>query len=61
MEVCQAIYKKLDAHYVEKDLDIIIEAAQNHGVYEHEVRYTSQYVQIERREKKNCFIVILQV
>nr|XP_027226053.1 uncharacterized protein LOC113818107 [Penaeus vannamei] len=36
MEVCQAIYKKLDAHYVEKDLDIIIEAAQNHGVYEHE-------------------------
>ncbi|XP_063602154.1 uncharacterized protein LOC134778199 [Penaeus indicus] len=36
MEVFQAIYKKLDANYVEKDLDIIIEAAQNHGVYEHE-------------------------
>ncbi|XP_047481554.1 uncharacterized protein LOC125033985 [Penaeus chinensis] len=36
MEVCQAIYKKLDTNYVEKDLDIIIEAAQNHGVYEHE-------------------------
>ncbi|XP_042876180.1 uncharacterized protein LOC122255886 isoform X2 [Penaeus japonicus] len=36
MEVCQAIYKKLDTKYVEKDLDIIIEAAQNHGVYEHE-------------------------